>query len=144
MEKKNIIKPVLGAIIGSIPGLILWIIVGCLGYKVALLGLLIGAGIIFGYEKMGGYVVSAAGVITCIAVMIVTVYLGAHFVWAISLKSALSELDVDNISLGFCVTHLYSFLDLTGLRLRFVIDLLLDYVFAGIGAFGLLRKAFKG
>ena len=144
MEKNNVIKPILGAVIGCIPGLIIWTVVGYFGYKWALLGLLIGAGIFFGYEKMGGYVVSAAGIITCLAVLIIAVYVGAHFIWAMSLKSALAELDAGKASLGFCIKNLYPFLELTGMKGRFFIDLLLDYLFAGIGAFGLIRKAFKG
>lgn len=144
MDKNNIVKPILGAVIGCIPGLIVWTIVGYFGYKWALLGLLIGAGIFFGYEKMGGYVASAAGIITCIAVLIIAVYVGAHFIWAMSLKSALAESGFGKVSLGFCITRLYPFLELIGMKGRFFLDLFLDYLFAGIGAFGLLRKAFRG
>ena len=144
MENKNIVKPILGAVIGCIPGLIVWTIAGYFGFKWALLGLLIGAGIFFGYEKMGGYVASAAGIITCLAVMIIAVYIGAHFIWAISLKSALAELGLGKeATLGYCIKNLYPFLELVGMKGRFFLDLLLDYLFAGIGAFGLIRKAFR-
>lgn len=145
MENNNVLKPILGAVIGSIPGLILWIIAGYFGYKIALLGLLIAGGIFFGYEKMGGYVSSVGGLIICIVVTIITVYLGAHIVWSMYLKAAFAQIPyISEVPLSYCIAHLYGFLELTDMKGSFFLDLFLDYLFAGIGAFGIIRKAAKG
>ena len=144
MEKAPVFKPILGAVIGCIPGMIIWVIAGYFGFNIALIGMLIAAGIFFGYEKLGGYAATARGVITCIVIMLIVIYLGAHLVWSMQLKSALmSELEVD-WSLGDCIIHLYDFLGILELTSDFMISLVLDYLFAGIGAFALIRRAFRG
>ena len=143
MEKTPVFKPILGAIIGCIPGMIVWIIAGYFGFNIALIGMLIAAGIFFGYEKLGGYAASAGGVITCIVIMLIVIYLGAHLVWAMQLKAALGENGYE-LSLGQSFIHLYDFLDVLEVKGDFIIALLLDYLFAGIGAFALIRKAIRG
>lgn len=133
-------KPILGAVVGSIPGLILWTIAGYFGFTWALLGLAIVAGAFMGYEKMGGNVISKSGLITCVLVVLVAVYLGAHLSWAMRLHSALVEYDFNDISLSDCVRHLHAFLDILGMKGKFIGSLLVDYLFAALGAFGFIRR----
>lgn len=143
MEKAPIFKPILGAVIGCIPGMIIWVIAGYFGFNIALIGLLIAAGIFFGYDKLGGYSATVQGVVTCIVIMLIMIYLGAHLVWSMQLKSALmSELNID-LSLGDCIIHLYDFMKSLDVTKDFIIQLFLYYLFAGIGAFGLIRRAIR-
>lgn len=139
-EKSPVLLPVLGAVIGSIPGMILWAIVGSLGVTWALLGLLIVAGAFIGYEKLGGDAATKQGLIACTAVILIAVYCGAHLAWSMQLHSALKEYDYD-VSLSECVRHLHTFLGVLELRGKFIGSLLTDYLFAGIGALGLFGRA---
>lgn len=138
-EETPVFKPILGAVIGSIPGMILWTIAGYFGITWALLGLLIVAGTLIGYEKMGGSVVSLAGLITCAAVILITVYLGAHLSWSMLLHKAYAEAGYDNSTID-CIFYLHHFLDIAELKGDFIRSLLTDYLFAGIGAWGLFRR----
>lgn len=48
----DILKASLGAIVGALPGMLLWIIIGKIGYTASICGLLLAAGIVFGYTFM--------------------------------------------------------------------------------------------
>lgn len=138
-NETSLFKPILGAVIGSIPGMILWTIAGYFGVTWALLGLLIVAGTLIGYEKMGGTVVTLQGLITCAAVILIAVYLGAHLSWAMHLHNAYAKLGYDN-SVIDCVFYLHHFLDMADMKGKFISSLLTDYLFAGLGAFGFIRR----
>ena len=50
----SILPGLIGALIGSIPGVLLWVIIGQLGYIAGICGWLMVRGAIFGYTKLGG------------------------------------------------------------------------------------------
>lgn len=139
-EETPLLKPILGAVIGSIPGMILWTIAGYFGVTWALLGLLIVAGTLIGYEKLGGTVMSLPGLITCTAVILIAVYMGAHLAWSMQLHSAYQKSGYNNSTLD-CIFYLHHFLEMADMKKDFFSSLLTDYLFAGIGAFGFIRKA---
>lgn len=139
-EKKQFVLPAIGAVIGSIPGMLIWALLGSFGFTWALIGLIIVAGAFIGYGMFGGDTSSGQGLITCIVVVLIAVYCGAHLAWSMQLHSALKEYDVD-VSLGDCIAHLHAFLGIMELRGKFIGSLLTDYLFAGLGAFGFFRRA---
>lgn len=134
-------KSVLGAVIGSIPGILLWIILGYAGITASIVGFVIAFGIIFGYEKCGGWF-DKTGMIVCGIVLLLSIYIGEHMAWAVVLHDALKEYS-NEISLGDCVKELHSMLDLLEMKTDFMFDLVKGYVFALLGAFGLIRKALR-
>lgn len=56
VEKRDvsIVSGLIGALLGSIPGVILWVIIGQLGYIAGICGFLMVRGAIFGYTKLAG------------------------------------------------------------------------------------------
>ncbi|MDE5565341.1 MAG: hypothetical protein K2I93_09310 [Oscillospiraceae bacterium] len=134
-------KGLLGALIGCLPGLILWVIIGALGFTWSLVGMVIVIGAVFGYEKFGGTFANKADIIICIVLMIVAVYAGIHLTWAVELKNALQEYASEDVSLAGCVLNLHYVLgelDLTG---SFIGSVVKGYLFAALGGFGALKKA---
>lgn len=131
-------RGIAGAVIGSLPGILLWVILGYLGFTAAIVGFVIAFGILFGYEKFGGAVDKSAFII-CAVVMILAVYAGEHMSWAVVVHSALKEYD-DEITLGDCASNLFSILDLAELKGEFIGSLVKGYLFAFLGAFGLIKK----
>ena len=129
-------KGIAGAVIGSLPGILLWVILGYLGFTAAIVGFVIAFGILFGYGKFGGAADKSA-IIICVVTMLVAVFAGEYLSWAVVVHSALKEYD---ITLGDCVSNLFSILDLAEMKSDFVFSLLKGYLFAFLGAFGLIRK----
>ncbi len=126
-------KGALGAVIGSLPGLIVWVILGYFGWTVGYVGLLIAFGIMFGYTKLGGELSKTGGII-CIAVMLVTIYLGVHLTFSVYLMEMRP-----NLGLFECVFNLFDYIaDMSG----FLKTLLIGYVFGILGASGMLKQMF--
>lgn len=134
------VLPVIGAVIGSIPGMLIWALLGSFGFTWALIGLVIVAGAFIGYGMLGGDTSSTQGFITCIIVVLIAVYCGAHLAWSMQLHSALKKYDYD-ISLSDCILHLHTFLGIMELKGKFIGSLLTDYLLAGLGVFGFFRRA---
>ncbi len=124
-------KGILGAVIGSLPGLILWVILGYFGWTVGYVGLLIAFGVTFGYMKMGGEM-SKAGAAVCIVTLLVTIYLGVHLSWSMYLFDMRP-----NLGLGTCIFGLFDYIIDAG---EFVKSLLIGYVFGILGASGVLKQ----
>ncbi len=134
-------KGLLGALIGCLPGLILWVIIGALGYTWSLVGMVIVIGAVLGYEKFGGTFNNKADIIICILLMIVAVYAGIHLTWAVEVKSALQEHAEGDISLSRCILKLHWILGKLELTGSFIGSLVRGYLFAALGGFGALKKA---
>lgn len=124
-KKSNVITGMLGAILGSIPGIALWIIVGKLGYIVAIIGALIGAGALFGYKLLGRSLDRRGVVLTTIWVLI-AVYLSNHIAvtWTIY-----DEVKYFGITFGEIFTSLLDLMRDFGVMREFIMDLLFGYVF---------------
>lgn len=130
----------LGAALGAIPGILVWFGIGMLGYTWSLAGALIVIGVFFLYDKCGGDMDNLFGVIGCVLVCVIAVYLGTHLAWAGHLHKALAEYD---ISFGECVGKLYEYLGMIELKGKFFFAVLKGYLFAGLGAFWAFSKAHR-
>lgn len=76
-------KGLLGAVIGAVPGMIVWIILGKIGIVASVVGMLISAGIIFGFSFMTKDADINAGIIIaiCLVVFLAAVLLSEKIVW---------------------------------------------------------------
>lgn len=76
-------KGLLGAVIGAVPGMILWIILGKIGVVASVVGMLISAGIIFGFSFMTKDASLNAGIVIaiCLGVFLVAMLLSEKIVW---------------------------------------------------------------
>ena len=145
MENTNssFARGILGAVIGSIPGILLWILLGYIGYTSAIVGFVMAIGIIFGFVKMGGDLMSGAGIAVCVVVLLIAIYVGEHMSWAVSLSKELKEID-EAYTAGFCASHLYDLLELGEIKGSFFLSLGQGYLFGILGAFGTFKKVLRG
>lgn len=92
-KKENVIAGFVGALLGSLLGAAVIILMGQLGYVAVLSGLVLGVCTLKGYELLGGRM-SVKGIVISIVLMIVMVYAGNRMDWAISAASYFEDLDV--------------------------------------------------
>ena len=79
----EILKGILGAVVGAIPGVLLWIIIGRVGFIAAICGAVLAGGTVAGYIFMSkdNFLPQHYGVIICLAVIIISVYISQKVVW---------------------------------------------------------------
>lgn len=79
----TLMKGLLGAVVGAVPGMALWIILGRVGIIASVCGMLLAAGVILGYSFMTkkGELPSKYAIIICLAVLVITVYMSEKIVW---------------------------------------------------------------
>lgn len=82
---------VVGAIVGALPGFLLTVFIGKLGYISSAIGLVMAAGIVFGFLFMtkNSLVSPLFGLIVCVGVMIFAVYLSQKIIWCWELADVL-------------------------------------------------------
>ena len=87
------IKGFIGAVIGALPGMLVWVILGKLGYIAVLCGLLLAFGSFFGYNLMTkkGQLPFAVGAVMCIAVIVIAVFMAEKIVWCWELTDLFNE-----------------------------------------------------
>jgi len=80
----SLLKGILGAVVGAIPGFLLWIIIAKLGYVSSLCGAVIAIGSAFGFSFMTKktQISPIVALITCIIVMTIAVYMAIRIDWA--------------------------------------------------------------
>lgn len=89
----TLVKGIIGAIVGALPGMLLWIILGKFGFIASACGLLLTLGIVFGCEKMTekgelSFVIKA---VICLIVMIAAVYFAERIVWTWALAEQFKD-----------------------------------------------------
>lgn len=86
-EKENIVAGIVGALVGSVFGVIAIIVIGQLGYVASLSGVILAVCAIKGYELLGGKI-SNKGIILTSIVIIAMTYLGHRLETAIEFSQA--------------------------------------------------------
>lgn len=139
-QQNNLRNGILGAVIGSIPGILLWILLGYIGFTASIVGLVIAFGILFGYRLLCGDL-DKTGMIICVIVLLAAIYIGEHMTWSVVIYKSLKEYS-EEITLGDCIKNLGSILKLTETKGDFVISLVKGYIFGLLGASGAVKKLF--
>lgn len=139
-DRKPFLKPILGGIIGSLPGMLLSVLAGYYGYKMAILGILLSIGTVFGYEKMGGSIDKQKDCIRCLVIVVIAIYLAEHLSWSMQLYTALTQNGFE-VTRFLCVQHLFSFLSILELTGEYIKSVLMCYLFSLLGAVGLICGA---
>lgn len=87
------LKGIAGAVIGAIPGMALWIVLGKLGFVFSAVGILIGLGIVFGFSKVtkNGEIPMWLTFVIFIGVFVTSMILAEKIVWTWELASAFKE-----------------------------------------------------
>lgn len=90
----TVLKGLLGAIIGAIPGTALWIIIGKAGYVASFIGLVLAVGVIAGYGFMTkkSDPPALASIVICGAVMLIALYMSQKIIWTWELADTFKEI----------------------------------------------------
>ena len=90
-KPENVVAGIVGAVLGSLVGVLCIILLSQLGYVAALSGLVMAVGTLKGYERFSGRM-SRKGIVICLVLMLVMTYVGDQADWAII---AMRDLDLD-------------------------------------------------
>lgn len=85
-KKENVVARTVGALLGSVIGAVVLVLLGQLGYVAALSGIIMAVCALKGYELLSGKL-SGKGIIISCALILVMVYLGNQCDWAVSVAS---------------------------------------------------------
>jgi hypothetical protein len=128
-KKENLLAGIVGAVLGSLIGAGIIILLGQLGYVAALSGIAMAICSLKGYEFLGGKL-SNKGIIASVIIMIIMVYLGNRIDWSISVANYYTDVD-----------YFYAFRILPDLlregyleASQYYGNLVLVYLFTAIGA----------
>ena len=79
----SLLKAIGGALVGALPGFILWILVGRFGFIAPLCGGILALGVVAGYVFMSkdGELPQIYGIISCIVIIIAAIFLAEKIVW---------------------------------------------------------------
>lgn len=96
-----VIKGTFGAVIGAIPGMLIWILISKLGYITAISGAVLSVGVLLGYSFFSGSKnmlddegmrkFSTIGLIICIAVMLIAAYVTTRVIWTWEIVDAFEK-----------------------------------------------------
>lgn len=89
----ELLKGILGAVVGCIPGFLLWILIGRLGVLAAICGALLAGGAVWGYIFMtkDGFLDEKYCIAVCLVVCIIAIYLAQRIVYCWVLNDAFDE-----------------------------------------------------
>lgn len=141
-------KALLGAMLGAIPAMILWVVLGKVGYLAAISGffMMLGELVACNYftRKSRDMNIQTALVI-CVIVMIFDVYLCERFVWSWELCDVLNEYGEDGYSVGIldCFKNFNELTAAFEVQEDFTSSLVKSYLFAVLGAVAGVMKLAK-
>ncbi len=138
-QKSNFFPGLAGAILGSLAGIALWVLVYYLGYIAGLAGLLMAVLALKGYEKFGG-ALDVKGVITCIVVLILAVIFANKLSWSLEAYSALKEY---GWTFGECFRELGYILEESDLTGSYYGDLAIGLILTAACTVGTIISAFR-
>lgn len=135
----NLITGMVGALLGSLVGGVLWVAIYKLGYIAGLAGLVCTVLALKGYEKFGG-TPDRKGVIACLAVVLATMLLAHRLSWAWEAYDVLAEYGV---TFRECFAELDEIIRASELRAIYWRDFVMGCVLTLLSAAGSISKAFR-
>lgn len=138
-NKSNLIPGIVGALLGSMLGCVVYFIVWQLGYIAAIAGLITAVCTFKGYE-MFGKVIDKKGVFACIIVIIFAVFFSNQLVWAYDAFGALKEHDVSFFACFRYINEIVEESELTG---QYYGNLAMAYFMTILGSFRSVLNVFN-
>ena len=142
VNNENVGKGILGALIGSLAGVLAIVLIGRLGYVAVISGVIMAYCTLTLYQKFAGGI-SKKGIIICAIIMLIMIIIGNHVSIVIAVQG---EMDNKGYSLGFFETQSTLFKVMgedSSLLSKYILNLVLVLVFAFAGGFGILKTQFK-
>lgn len=136
-KKENIIAGIVGALLGSLLGVVSIILLSQLGYVAAVSGVIMAVCTLSGYEILGGKL-TKRGIVISAVIMIVMTYVGDRLDWAIMIAR---QFDTD-IFYSYRLVPVFlaeEAIDIT----NYIANLVLVYVFLLVGAVPTVRNAMR-
>jgi hypothetical protein len=140
-EEKNedIVKGIIGALIGSLAGVVAIVLLDLVGFVASAAGVIMGVCTITLYEKFAGSI-SKKGIVVCAVVMVIMTLVAENLAFAIAIYKALKQIGIDT-SIWRVFTHLYSLMSGGYIEVgNYVLNLVLVYVFTALGAYSVIKK----
>ncbi|WP_028518611.1 hypothetical protein [Ruminococcus flavefaciens] len=157
-----IVKGVLGAVIGAIPGILLIILVARMGFVASVCGAVMALGIFFGYTIMtkNSDLEEKTGLIICAVVMVLGIYFAVRTSWCLEVSSILQDklgveagslsyeqseflyelIGVRDVSFSDVSADFSTLLEKCDCKGSFIRSLLENIGFAALGGFGMFAK----
>ena len=154
-----VVKGVLGALLGAIPGIILIILVARIGFIASICGAVMAVCIFFGYNlftKNSG-LEEKTGLIICAVVMIFAIYFAVRTSWCLEISSFLQKdlgfkpgeidseilyefLGIRDVTFSEISSEFGNLLEKCECKGKFITSLLENIAFAALGGFGTFTK----
>ena len=133
----SILKGILGAFLGALIGSIPWVLIYMFGYLASIGGIIIGMGAVFGYKKLSGRV-GAACVVSAVVFAALMVPLACYAGEAASLLKEFIAGNMEPFRMSDFGWLFRSITSLAEWREGFRQNVLMGYLYAAIGLFGYL------
>lgn len=136
-------KAVIGAILGSVPSMILWIVLGKAGYAAAICGFFMMLGELYACDfitRKSRQMNTEAALLVCVIVMAAAAYLCERVIWSWELADLLYS---EGVTFSDCFLNFGSITDDLDIKYDFLASLIKSCVFAAIGAAAACIKLFK-
>lgn len=139
-KKGNIVTGIVGAFLGSLIGVVLWVIAAQLGYIVAVVGLVFAVCAIKGYEKFGGKL-NVGGIVIAILIAVAMLYLAENISLAVEIYNHYKA-DYD-ISFFDAFSSIPEFMEEASVRNAVLGDLGIGYLFMAAASFSSVISIYK-
>ncbi len=127
-KKENLVAGSVGALLGSLVGVLAIVILGQMGYVAALSGIIMAVCSLKGYEILGGRL-SNKGIIGSVVLMILMVYVGNRLDWSVSVANY-AGIDIPYAFQILPSLFAEGYLDSSD----YYINLVMVYLFTAVGA----------
>ena len=137
VQTENVGAGVIGAIIGSLAGVVAIILFGMLGFVASIAGAIMAYACFALYEKFAKGL-SKTGVIICIIIIVIMTVLGVCLSLSIQIAKEL------NVGIGDVIGNFFSIINYNGETMgAFLKELGLVYLFSALGCFSIIKTKFK-
>ncbi|MBR5993212.1 MAG: hypothetical protein IK018_05360 [Lachnospiraceae bacterium] len=137
VKDENVLMGTIGAILGALVGAALIALLAKIGYVASISGVVMAFLSLFLYDKFAGKI-SKKGVIICVVIMIVTVFLTEWLIWSYAYYKELAT--IYDVSFGDVFKKLFSILKFAKKTGDFVKDIAMLYFFTALGAIPTISK----
>lgn len=135
-KQENVFLGIIGALLGGILGGASIVLLGQVGMVAAISGVVLAFCTLKGYELLGKKL-SKQGLLICLVVMLVMPYLADRISWTLVIVEELQ------LQFGDAFKYVHDVVEEYELQSDYWKDLLLIYGFTALGAFSIVKQAFK-
>lgn len=139
-SNNNIVGGIVGAFLGSLIGVAVWLVISHLGYIASIAGLAIAVCCIKGFKMFGGKLNVSGMVITSI-ITIIMVYVSNHLALGLAIYTEYKSLY--NISFFDSLKAVPEFLTETTIKMTFIKDLVIGYILTLAGSASYFKNAYR-